>query len=161
MVNTNLQANESNSERKSSSSITRWLVFLAAISGFLSVGIGAMASHSLPKRLATQGFDETTISKKLDQCDIGSKYQMAHAIALLALGLSGFSNHSKLAQLASCLMLLGTLFFSGGLYSLVFADAIIHWSIVPIGGSLLMLGWLSLALASLFVRQSAPIASRS
>jgi|688.fasta_scaffold28200_5 uncharacterized membrane protein YgdD (TMEM256/DUF423 family) len=153
MVDTQLQAIESIPARKSSSSITRWLVFLAAISGFLSVGIGAMASHSLPKRLAVQGFDETTISKKLDQCDIGSKYQMAHSIALLALGLSGFANHSKLAQIASSLMLLGTLFFSGGLYSLVFADEIIHWSIVPIGGSLLMLGWLSLALASLFVKQ--------
>jgi uncharacterized membrane protein YgdD (TMEM256/DUF423 family) len=153
MVDTQLQAIESIPERKSSSSITRWLVFLAAISGFLSVGIGAMASHSLPKRLAVQGFDETTISKKLDQCDIGSKYQMAHSIALLALGLSGFANHSKLAQIASSLMLLGTLFFSGGLYSLVFADEIIHWSIVPIGGSLLMLGWLSLALASLVVKQ--------
>ncbi len=133
----------------SPTAITRWLVFLAAISGFISVGIGAMASHSLPKQLAAQGFDETTIAKKLDQCDIGSKYQMAHALALLALGLSGFVKQSKFARLSAILMLLGSVCFSGGLYSLVFADEIIHWSIVPIGGSLLMLGWLSLALATL------------
>ncbi len=149
MENTNTKTNESISDRKSLPSITRWLVFLAAISGFMSVGIGAMASHSLPKRLAAQGFDEATIAKKLDQCDIGSKYQMAHALALLALGLSGFVNQSKFARFAAILMILGSLCFSGGLYSLVFADEIIHWSIVPIGGSLLMLGWVSLALASL------------
>lgn len=149
MENTNTKTNESISGRKSLPSITRWLVFLAAISGFMSVGIGAMASHSLPKRLAAQGFDEATIAKKLDQCDIGSKYQMAHALALLALGLSGFVNQSKFARFAAILMILGSLCFSGGLYSLVFADEIIHWSIVPIGGSLLMLGWVSLALASL------------
>lgn len=138
----------------SPTAITRWLVFLAAISGFISVGIGAMASHSLPKRLAAQGFDEATIAKKLDQCDIGSEYQMAHALALLALGLSGFVNQSKFARFAAILMLLGSVCFSGGLYSLVFADEIIHWSIVPIGGSLLMLGWLSLALASLLPKKS-------
>lgn len=149
MENTNTKTNESISDRKSLPSITRWLVFLAAISGFMSVGIGAMASHSLPKRLAAQGFDEATIAKKLDQCDIGSKYQMAHALALLALGLSGFVNQSKFARFSAILMLLGSVCFSGGLYSLVFADEIIHWSIVPIGGSLLMLGWVSLALASL------------
>lgn len=138
----------------SPTAITRWLVFLAAISGFISVGIGAMASHSLPKRLAAQGFDEATIAKKLDQCDIGSEYQMAHALALLALGLSGFVNQSKFARFAAILMLLGSACFSGGLYSLVFADEIIHWSIVPIGGSLLMLGWLSLAFASLLPKKS-------
>ena len=149
MTNTNIKTNESNSDRKSLSSITRWLVFLAALSGCLSVGIGAMASHSLPKQLAAQGFDEATIAKKLDQCDIGSKYQMAHALALLALGLSGFVNQSFFARFSAILMLLGSVCFSGGLYSLVFADEIIHWSIVPIGGSLLMLGWLSLALATL------------
>lgn len=149
MINTNIKTNESNSDRKSLSSITRWLVFLAALSGCLSVGIGAMASHSLPKQLAAKGFDEATIAKKLDQCDIGSKYQMAHALALLALGLSGFVNQSFFARFSAILMLLGSFCFSGGLYSLVFADEIIHWSIVPIGGSLLMLGWLSLALATL------------
>jgi uncharacterized membrane protein YgdD (TMEM256/DUF423 family) len=46
-------------------------------------------------------------------------------------------------------MLMGTLGFSGGLYSMVFADEIIHWSIVPIGGSLFILGWLHLGASAL------------
>jgi uncharacterized membrane protein YgdD (TMEM256/DUF423 family) len=74
---------------------------------------------------------------------------MAHALALLAIGLSGFANRSVFGKLAAIFMLLGTVAFSGGLYSMVFANEIIHWSIVPIGGSLFIIGWLSLAVASL------------
>jgi uncharacterized membrane protein YgdD (TMEM256/DUF423 family) len=47
------------------------------------------------------------------------------------------------------LMLLGTVGFSGGLYSMVFADEIIHWSIVPIGGMLFILSWICLASSGL------------
>ena len=128
---------------------TRWIVLLAALSGAISVTLGAMAAHSLPTRLEKQGLDVAAIAKKVDQCDIGSKYQMAHALALLAIGLSGFANRSVFGKVAAILMLLGSVAFSGGIYSFVFANEIIHWSIVPIGGSLFILGWLSLAVASL------------
>ena len=74
---------------------------------------------------------------------------MFHALAVLVLTLSGHASRSRLALAASVLMLLGTLGFSGGLYSMVFADEIIHWSIVPIGGSLFILGWLHLGASAL------------
>jgi uncharacterized membrane protein YgdD (TMEM256/DUF423 family) len=46
------------------------------------------------------------------------------------------------------------LLFSGGLYSMVFWDRMGHWSIVPLGGSLLMIAWLSLAFNALFLVKS-------
>ena len=85
------------------------------------------------------------------------------SIAVLALGLSplaiplGFAVPSNSTgtpspvkpmlgvKVAAILWILGICCFSGGLYSIVFADQIIHWSIVPLGGTMLILGWLALA----------------
>ncbi len=129
--------------------LPRILLFLAALSGAISVGIGAMGAHSLPKQLQSQGFSQEQVDKKLDQCELATRYQMFHALAVLVLTLSGYASRSRLALAASVLMLMGTLGFSGGLYSMVFADEIIHWSIVPIGGSLFILGWLHLGASAL------------
>ena len=130
----------------------RVFLILAALSGAICVAIGAMGAHSLPKRLESQGFTQEQVDKKLQQCELATRYQMFHALAVLALAASGYCTRSKLATIASVLMLLGTIGFSGGLYSMVFADEIIHWSIVPIGGSLFILGWLHLAASALFQR---------
>ena len=54
---------------------SRWIVFVAAISGLICVGIGAMGSHSLPKRLQAAGLSELDVQKKLGQCEIAVKYQ--------------------------------------------------------------------------------------
>jgi uncharacterized membrane protein YgdD (TMEM256/DUF423 family) len=132
------------------SNLPRILLFLAALSGAISVGIGAMGAHSLPKQLQSKGFSQEQVAKKLDQCELATRYQMFHALAVLVLTLSGYASRSRLALAASVLMLMGTLGFSGGLYSMVFADEIIHWSIVPIGGSLFILGWLHLGASAFF-----------
>ena len=64
------------------------LVLIAALSGAISVGIGAMGAHSLPKQLEARGYSESVVQKKLDQCELGVRYQLFHSIAVLALGLS-------------------------------------------------------------------------
>ncbi|HUP80926.1 MAG TPA: DUF423 domain-containing protein, partial [Pirellula sp.] len=66
---------------------SRWIIFLAAISGLVCVGIGAMGSHSLPRRLQESGLSESDIQKKIGQCEIAVKYQMYHTLAILAIGL--------------------------------------------------------------------------
>lgn len=132
-------------------SLARVFLILAALSGAMSVAIGAMGAHRLPKQLESQGFSHEQIEKKLHQCELATRYQMFHALAVLAMTLSGYASRSKLTKTAVVMMLLGTIGFSGGLYSMVFADEIIHWSIVPIGGALFILGWLYLAASSLFL----------
>lgn len=125
--------------------LARVLIFLAALSGAISVGIGAMGAHSLPKRLEAQGFNQEQIDKKLHQCELATRYQMFHALGVLVLAATQYVTRSRLAKVSAVLMLLGTIGFSGGLYSMVFADEIIHWSIVPIGGMLFILSWICLA----------------
>lgn len=118
-----------------------------------------MGAHSLPKQLEARGYSESVVRKKLDQCELGVRYQLFHSIAILALGLSPLAIPTQVTstgtalparpmrgvKVAAILWLLGICFFSGGLYSIVFADQIVHWSIVPLGGTMLILGWLALA----------------
>jgi uncharacterized membrane protein YgdD (TMEM256/DUF423 family) len=124
---------------------SRWLLVLAGISGAIAVGIGAMGAHSLPKQWEKQGLSSEVIEKKLEQCELGVRYQMLHALALVAIALSGRANASKTLLAAAILFVAGTVCFSGGLYSIVFADQIIHWSIVPLGGTAFIAAWISVA----------------
>ena len=129
--------------------LARVLIIIAALSGAISVAIGAMGAHSLPKRLEAQGFNQEQIDKKLHQCELATRYQMFHALGVLVLAATQYVTRSRLAMASAVLMLLGTVGFSGGLYSMVFADEIIHWSIVPIGGMLFILSWICLASSGL------------
>ncbi|MFN7732612.1 MAG: DUF423 domain-containing protein [Pirellula sp.] len=127
----------------------RPLLVIAALLGATAVGIGAFAAHGLPKRLEAQGLEPEVVQKKLDQCELAVRYQMFHALAILAMALAPIATRTAIIPLSAFAMLLGVGFFSGGLYSMVFANQIIHWAIVPIGGSILILGWCVLLLGAL------------
>jgi uncharacterized membrane protein YgdD (TMEM256/DUF423 family) len=127
----------------------RPLLLLAAILGASAVAIGAFAAHGLPKRLESQGFEADVVAKKVDQCELAVRYQMFHALAILAMACAPIATRSILMPLSAFTLFLGVVLFSGGLYSMVFADQILHWSIVPIGGSILILGWVVLFVAAL------------
>lgn len=131
---------------------SRWLLFLASVLGAIGVGVGAMAAHSLPKQLEQRGLAPEVIAKKLEQCELGVRYQMIHVLAVAFIAFSMRGGSCKLLLGAAVLFLLGILCFSGGLYSIAIADQIIHWSIVPLGGSTLIAAWLCLAMSALFAK---------
>ena len=111
---------------------------LVALSGFFCVSLGAFASHGLSHILE---------AKALSWIDTGLKYQMFHTIAVLAVALSALRDN-KFARLSMSSWLIGTLLFSGSLYALAFgASNAIVW-ITPIGGTLFLIGWISLAYGS-------------
>ncbi|MEQ1826013.1 MAG: DUF423 domain-containing protein [Pirellula sp.] len=113
-----------------------------------------MGSHSLPKRLKAQGFSETVIAQKKDQCEIAVRYQMFHTLAVLAIGLAPATPGRRGRIVACSLFMLGIVLFSGGLYSMVFLNRMWHWSIVPIGGGMWMVAWITLASGTLFPNKS-------
>lgn len=133
---------------------SRWIVFFAALSGLVGVGIGAMGSHSLPKRLQESGLSESEIQKKIGQCEIAVKYQMVHTLAILAIGLCPATATRRVWKVACILFFVGVCLFSGGLYSMVFFDRMGHWSIVPLGGATMMVAWLMLGIGAVFPRKS-------
>ncbi|XZE42967.1 DUF423 domain-containing protein [Pirellulaceae bacterium SH467] len=126
----------------------KWIVLFAACFGFIGVAIGAIGAHGLPEQLKSQGFEPDVVAKKLEQCEIGVRYQIAHALAMLAIGLSPLPGRSSLARAACGMFLAGILFFSGGLYAISLADTIGHWSIVPLGGMMFLVGWFLLFLSA-------------
>ena len=117
----------------------KWL-FIAGLSGFLCVTIGAFAAHGLSKVLEP---------KELAWIETGVKYQMFHTIAILAIGILQLSHEAlvanKMANFAAGAWAYGILLFSGSLYALALgAGKFLVW-VTPIGGSLFLIGWLCLA----------------
>ena len=116
----------------------KWL-FIAALSGFFCVALGAFAAHGLSHVL-----DE----KALAWIDTGLKYQIFHTLAVLVIALSLW-HEAKFARLAMLAWSLGILLFSGSLYALAFgASKFLVW-ITPVGGTLFLIGWFCLAYGSL------------
>ena len=134
-----------------------WLL-AAALLGATGVGIGAYHAHGLEKSLRKQGLSDEVVSKRLEQCEVAVRYQIYHALALLGVGLLALRAEDTNRGLwlftgAALFFLLGVTLFSGGLYLFVFAGNGIHWSIVPLGGLALIVGWLVLAIASIVPKQ--------
>jgi uncharacterized membrane protein YgdD (TMEM256/DUF423 family) len=110
-----------------------------AILGGLGVAIGAFGAHTLKAMLETSG--------RTDTFETAVRYQFYHALALLFIGLLLFRVDSKLLHYSGNLMLVGTIIFSGTLYILCMTG--IKWlgAITPIGGLLMIAGWVLLTMA--------------
>jgi uncharacterized membrane protein YgdD (TMEM256/DUF423 family) len=119
-------------------------LFLLAgsLSGALSVMIGAFGAHALKASLTENG--------RLDVFETAVKYQLYHSLALLALGiLILLKFESKLMDYAGYSFMAGILIFSGSLYILCLTNVGKWGAVTPIGGVLLIAGWLLLFTAIL------------
>ena len=117
---------------------TLWLR-LIAISGALSVMLGAFGVHGLEDRLS---------ASYLDTFNTAVRYQILHTLALL--GIICLPDHLvKLRTLhwVAISFAAGVLLFSGSLYLLVLFDIPSLGVITPIGGAALILGWVLLLLS--------------
>ncbi|HYG08296.1 MAG TPA: DUF423 domain-containing protein [Stenotrophomonas sp.] len=106
---------------------------LGALLAAASIALSAYAAHGIADRVA-QGRLQTA-----------AYYAFGHGAVLAALGASLAERWLGKAGIA--LLLLGTLLFSGSLAGSVLAG----WStaLAPLGGSMLMLGWVVLAVQAL------------
>src|SRR4051794_11546331 len=93
------------------SSSNTWLL-IAAVLGGLAVGCGAFGAHGLKARFVAD-------DPMLASWETAARYQMYHALALLAVGLLAIRSPSRPLNVAGMCMTLGTIIFSGCLYALV------------------------------------------
>jgi uncharacterized membrane protein YgdD (TMEM256/DUF423 family) len=107
-------------------------LFLGATSAAIAVAAGAFGAHALRARVAPE---------LLVVFETGARYQMYHALALVALGLSNVVGRDPLFRMAGWLFLIGTLFFSGSLYALVLTDTRWWGAVTPFGGVAFLGGW--------------------
>ncbi len=119
-----------------------WIV-VAALSGAISVIVGAFAAHGLDLRTEAG-------LKARDWLQTGSHYQMVHALAMLgvcALAAVGLLN-VRLAVVALWLFLVGSVLFPGALYSLSFGGPRWFGAVAPVGGLAFIAGWVFVAIAA-------------
>lgn len=128
---------------------------VGATLGGLAVILGAFAAHGIDGYFAEKyagqvktvtGVEVPAAQKYLNDFKTGAQYQMYHSLALLAVGFAGVtSRKQKLLNIAGWCFLLGIIFFSGSLYVLTLSGQTFWGAIAPIGGSLLIVGWFTLA----------------
>lgn len=102
-----------------------WLMVLTALSGALAVGAGAFGAHGASGQAA-------------EWLRTGGQYQLIHAVAaLVALRLE--------SRGPAWLFIAGGAIFAGTLYLMAWGAPRWLGAITPIGGTLLIAGWLWLA----------------
>lgn len=110
---------------------------LSAILAGLAVAAGAFGAHALKEHLTPD---------MLAIFETAARYQMYHALALLAVGvLDAALGPCRTRRAAGWCFVVGVLIFSGSLYGLSLSG--IRWlgAITPIGGAAFLLGWVLLA----------------
>lgn len=115
----------------------KYLIISGALMGFLSVAAGAFGAHALKHRLTPES---------LAIFEVAARYQMYHALALVLCSCLIPSLPGFFLPIAGLLFFFGTILFSGSLYILAITG--IRWlgMITPIGGIILLVGWLFLML---------------
>ena len=116
------------------------LFALGAMSAFVAVAAGAFGAHGLKARLAPD---------LLAVFEVAVRYQMYHALALIACAWAIGKWPGTLVSSAGWLFVAGTIVFSGSLYALSLTG--VRWlgALTPIGGLAFVAGWLCLAVAAM------------
>jgi uncharacterized membrane protein YgdD (TMEM256/DUF423 family) len=112
---------------------TSWILRAAAALGFLGVALGAFGAHGLKATL--NAFDTADI------WHTAVFYQLVHAVALLALAAM-----DRASRLLAILWIAGVVIFSSTLYIIAVSELKWLGAITPIGGVLLLAGWLLVAI---------------
>jgi uncharacterized membrane protein YgdD (TMEM256/DUF423 family) len=117
------------------------LIALSAISGAISIILGAIAAHQLINLLS---------ESSLDAFDKAVKYQMFQSLFLVILGISCNSENHKVIKNVALLAFTGMCLFSLSIYLLstqVITNINFSWlgPITPLGGLAMIVSWLLFA----------------
>lgn len=112
---------------------------LGSLSALIAVALGAFAAHALKGRLDAD---------LLAAFETGVRYQMYHALALLAVGWAHTRWPGAALTVSGWLFVAGMVLFSGSLYALSLSSARGWGAITPIGGIAFLTGWICLAWAA-------------
>jgi uncharacterized membrane protein YgdD (TMEM256/DUF423 family) len=116
----------------------RWFI-VGAIAGASGVVLGAFGAHGLKARVTPD---------LLEIWETAARYQILHALALLATSWASERWPGGGTTAAGWLFLSGIVIFSGSLYALVLSGVRALGAVTPVGGLCLIAGWLALALAA-------------
>jgi len=127
------------------------MLVISGIWGALAVAFGAFGAHALRSRLPPD---------LMAVWATGAQYHLIHAVVLLALALADRAGVRSL-RLPYRLLAAGSVLFSGSLYALALSGFRGLGAVTPLGGVLLVSGWLALCCAGTFRRGGSPSPKRS
>tara|TARA_B100001063_G_C16362118_1_gene356516 strand:+ start:53 stop:433 length:381 start_codon:yes stop_codon:yes gene_type:complete len=113
----------------------KFSIIAGAILAGLSVTLGAFGAHALVDTVSTE---------RLETWNTAAKYLMSHSQALILVGILA-QVFKKSFKWTAILLFSGTCVFSSSLFLLVITNTSWLGAIAPIGGFLMISGWLSLA----------------
>jgi len=111
-------------------------LLIAGVLGGTGVAAGAFGAHALQASVSLE---------RIDIWETAAQYHLIHAAAILALALYSQAGESRW-RLPMMGFTVGVLLFSFSLYALVLTDITQLAMITPIGGLLLMLSWMLVAI---------------
>ena len=117
---------------------TSTLIVAASLLGLTAVAAGAFGAHALKDRLDPA---------ELAAYETAVRYQMFHALALIGVAWVGSLSPSRLAPASAACMMIGVVLFSGSIYGLILLEWKWLGPVTPLGGLMMMVGWLLLAIA--------------
>ena len=118
--------------------MSRYLV-IAGLLGATGVAAGAFGAHALQASVS---------SERVDIWETAAQYHLIHAAVILALALHSQTGDSRW-RLPMMGFTAGVVLFSFSLYALVLTDLTRLAMITPVGGLILILSWLMVAIKAL------------
>jgi uncharacterized membrane protein YgdD (TMEM256/DUF423 family) len=109
---------------------------VGALSGALSVLLGAFGAHALEDRLSP---------RSLELMSTAVQYQAVHALALLAVAILLARGPNRALVASAWAFAVGLVLFPGSLYLLALTAQGWLGAVAPIGGTAFVAGWLLLA----------------
>ena len=125
--------------------MNRSLTLLASMLGFLGVALGAFGAHGVKGMLK----DATDAALRLGWWETAAKYHLVHALAIGLTAVLAVHVEGLPPRLAGWLFAGGILVFSGSLYAMTLTNLRGLGAVTPIGGLLLLAGWVMLGVSAL------------
>ena len=112
-------------------------ISIAAINMAIAVALGAFGAHGLKNSVSIQ---------QLEWWQTATLYWFIHGLGLLLVGILIRFNYTT--QTTAWLLQIGALIFAGSLYAMTLGAPRWLGAITPIGGMLMIVGWLWLAVST-------------
>lgn len=119
--------------------MARWWLLIGSVAGFLGVAGGAFGAHALKARLS---------EAMLANFETGTRYLLAHAVALLVVGVLASREGAPSLAAVGWSFTVGMTIFTGTLWVMALTNMRWLGAITPIGGTALIVGWVLLAVAA-------------
>lgn len=126
-------------EERHTSERRKGFLMWGALSGGIAVAAGAFGAHALADKLPAD---------RLAVFETAARYQMYHALALLAISCRPASVQSRRLVVAGVLFVVGTVLFSGSLYALALTGIRGFGAVTPVGGVSWLAAWAMLVVAA-------------